>query len=946
MLKNQIFRSSGGTGTVTDVSVTLSDGITGNVTNSTTTPNIALGLGDITPNSIAAVGTITGSNLSGTNTGDVTITGENYITLAGQLLTIGAPSANILTGTILASNVVNSSLTLLGSDASFPGNPTTTTQSSTDNSTKVATTEYVTTAINAVLAMEPNKSSCNYATTTALPTNIYNNGVSGVGATLTGVSVGALSVDGNTPSVGQDILVRNEATQANNGLYKVTTVGSGIAVYVLTRRTDFDSSTEIRSGDVTYILSGSTLSGTTWQMITGGTITVGTSNIVWTQIAGPGTYIAGTGLTLSGSTFSITNTTVSAASYGSSTAIPNFTVNAQGQLTLAGTNAVIAPAGTLTGTTLASNVVTSSLTTIGTLTSGAIPFNLITSGTNTTAAMIINTGASLSISGTATFSVSTGGTCTYSAPGSIRINGANSQGFDCLANTNTAIVSATLTSNTSGHHALFRADVVGNSLGSNPVFEVRNSALGTGWVFGLHSNADSSFKLSSGSVLGTNDVLTVSSVDLLFTSLYGILVERSASGVPMSIDVVNNANTASSDAYLGATVGGTSAGDAYVSLAIGATAFMSIGLDNSDSDALVFSSSSVLGTNNNLRISTAGATSILRGDFDITRSAAGSTVLSTISNTDNSNTSSHAVLRLVSGGTSGGDAYIRLDIGSTTNYSLGADNSDSDAFVLSNSTVVGTNNLFRALTTGEFSLPTSSSKFGLGLATPTALAHIKQNTQVNNGAGTFNQGLLFENSGSTDSFYMGYGTGGYLYVGNHSAGGVNTNILFAGSSGLGVGGTGFATGATGVSFFLANLSVIPSGNPTGGGIFYVTGGASKYKGSSGTTTGIGNAEPHCKRCSSDFGHGWENPRYGGEIIICKICEIEYLENLRKSLHYLATGEGDKFDSMKEFLAKDAEHILWNPEREDQYKNKRIPREIGAVMADAIMQQTNLCKTLN
>lgn len=65
---------SGGSGTVTSVAASGTQGVTTNVTNPTTTPTITIGLGAITPSSIAASGTVTGSNLSGTNTGDQDLT--------------------------------------------------------------------------------------------------------------------------------------------------------------------------------------------------------------------------------------------------------------------------------------------------------------------------------------------------------------------------------------------------------------------------------------------------------------------------------------------------------------------------------------------------------------------------------------------------------------------------------------------------------------------------------------------------------------------------------------------------------------------------------------------------------------------------------------------------------------------------------------------------------
>jgi len=89
--------------------------------------------------------------------------------------------------------------------------------------------------------------------------------------------------------------------------------------------------------------------------------------------------IPGTGLTLTGSQFSITNTTVSAGNYGDGDRVRTFTVNQQGQLTFQQMLLLLVNAANLSGTTLVSSVINSSLTTLGVLTSLSVSGN-ITSG--------------------------------------------------------------------------------------------------------------------------------------------------------------------------------------------------------------------------------------------------------------------------------------------------------------------------------------------------------------------------------------------------------------------------------------------------------------------------------------------------------------------------------------------------------------------------------------
>ena len=220
------------------------------------------------------------------------------------------------------------------------------------------------------------KASCAYSTTANI--------------SLSGLAVQAGGDWVATLTVGDRILVKNQGSSQFNGIY-VAAAGAWA------RSADMNTWAEVPSA-FTFIESGTILADTGWVCTSnqGGTIDV--TPITWSQFSGAGSYLAGTGLTLTGNTFSITNTGVSAAAYGSASQVATFTVNAQGQITLAANASIAIAASQITSGTIDSARLSGSysgITGLGTLTNLTVT-NTITgsisgnAGTATTAGKATN----------------------------------------------------------------------------------------------------------------------------------------------------------------------------------------------------------------------------------------------------------------------------------------------------------------------------------------------------------------------------------------------------------------------------------------------------------------------------------------------------------------------------------------------------------------------------
>jgi hypothetical protein len=237
--------------------------------------NVVVFAGGVDPNNTAL--TISGNNQSATFANSVTVTN-----------TVSANNAQFTNFAYSGGNLANAA-----------------------NNTVLVTQAYVDNATAAGIDIHDAVNLATVAVLSGTPTYNQPGGAgNGVGATLTAAGVGTLSVDGQNAAFGFRILVQSQANAVQNGVYTVTTEGTGGAAYILTRATDSDTSATLTQGSYYFVNAGNTLAYNAFVVNTVGTINFGVTNITFAEFSRVPTYIGTSPINVSGQTISLTTVPV------------------------------------------------------------------------------------------------------------------------------------------------------------------------------------------------------------------------------------------------------------------------------------------------------------------------------------------------------------------------------------------------------------------------------------------------------------------------------------------------------------------------------------------------------------------------------------------------------------------------------------------------------------
>ena len=306
--------------------LTIGTGLTGTSYNGSAAVTVAI---DSTVVTLTGTQTLTGKSISGSTN---TLSNIGNSSLTNSSLTVGTTAIS-LGGT---------SLTLGGlTSVTVTQDPTTALQ--------LATKQYVdTTAAVGLTFHQPVQA----ATTASLAsttggTVTYNNGASGVGATIT-LSVALTVLDGYTLLNTNRVLIKNEVNQAYNGIYTWATGGT-----VLTRATDADTygtgADQLSQNDYFFTQNGTVNKNTSFVVTTVGTITFGTTAITFAEFSSSAVYTGTSPIVVTGSTISLTTVPVNLGGTNLTSYTAGDTLYASGTTTLSklalGTQGYVLTAG-------------------------------------------------------------------------------------------------------------------------------------------------------------------------------------------------------------------------------------------------------------------------------------------------------------------------------------------------------------------------------------------------------------------------------------------------------------------------------------------------------------------------------------------------------------------------------------------------------------------------
>lgn len=368
------------------------DGNTNTFTNlgNATLINSTIGLGattltlGVTTSSVSSLALVNPAISQISNTGVLTLpTATDTLVARATADTLTNKSISGATNTLSAianASLTNSAVTIGTTSIALGATAATLTGLSTPSAaTDAATKAYVDALANGTRWLTAIQGTSNGSILPNSPT--YSNGASGVGATLTAGSNTTLTADGYTFVLNDRILVKDQASGFQNGIYSVTQAGSGSLPWILTRATDFDTAAEMPSGTAVSVINASAtdyLQG--FIFTTTGTITVGTTTLTFVQFTGVADITAGTGLTKTGNTLSLT-TPVAVANGGTGVA----TSTGTGSVVLSTSPILVTPALGTPASGVATNLTgTAAGLTAGTVTTNANLTGVITSSGNAT----------------------------------------------------------------------------------------------------------------------------------------------------------------------------------------------------------------------------------------------------------------------------------------------------------------------------------------------------------------------------------------------------------------------------------------------------------------------------------------------------------------------------------------------------------------------------------